>query len=453
MKQHGPLNISRTSIKDKSGVQAVRSRTEDDTIGSVGAKQIIRGVIDDTLGGNNTLLAGSMKYTSASNTGTNGVEEISLIIEDDHEPYLSRWQRRFASSEARHKKGGYLFFKHIRKAGGTSLRTYFRDVLAYHNITRSVEDWRAMRRVKQTERYQIHYVEHEFLAIDSQCPSIDPRWRESMRIIVLRHPIERHLSEFFFSGPGVKYHPIDKQQLYANQTYTTELAEFMKEWVPKWMRRIGKGDRQGKGVKGQFNMIFGRYYTDNFQLRALAGCSSGDCLKEKEVTEEEMEKINDLHPSSYSYAEPVPRCTNYFGRDKPDQPANLFEQCAKDGHIREECSARGCDGPCFYPSVAWGKVGNNDIARAIHTLKSFDAVLLMEKLDDQDQSDFLSDILGVPRDAEFSLAKRGSVANAGVEKSGKREKNRFYRDLLLKLGLKESLNNMLRMDNKLEIEF
>ena len=45
------------------------------------------------------------------------VDEIDLSLDDDQEPYLNRWQRRFASSEARNKKGGYLFFRHIRKAG------------------------------------------------------------------------------------------------------------------------------------------------------------------------------------------------------------------------------------------------------------------------------------------------------------------------------------------------
>ena len=42
-------------------------------------------------------------------------EEIDLSIEDDHEPFIGRWKRRFASSEGRGKKGGYVFLKHIRK--------------------------------------------------------------------------------------------------------------------------------------------------------------------------------------------------------------------------------------------------------------------------------------------------------------------------------------------------
>lgn len=385
----------------------------------------------------------------SGNKSTSVVKEINLRIEDDHEPYLNRWQRRFASSKARNKKGGYLFFKHIRKAGGTSLRDYFRDVLAYHNITRNIADWRAIKNGPPINKHQIHYVEHEFQTMDWQCPTVDPRWRESMRIIVLRHPIERHLSEFFFSGGGKKFLPVDKQRL-SNETYSQELASFLSEQVPKWMNHIGKKNTTTMkgGIEGKFNMVFGRHYADNFQLRALAGCSSGDCLKEKNVTKAQMENIDEFHPSLHSYSDPVPVCTNFFRID--DAPV-LFEQCAKPQNVKEHCSM-GCDGPCFYPSVAWGEMKSQDVTRAVNALKEFDAVLLMEKLDDQDQSDFLSDVLGVPRDAEFSLANRGSIMNIQVEKKSKREKSRFYRDLLSKLGLKD-IQRVLHNENKLEMEF
>lgn len=33
------------------------------------------------------------------------------------EPFANRWQKRFLESKARGRSGGYLFFKHIRKAG------------------------------------------------------------------------------------------------------------------------------------------------------------------------------------------------------------------------------------------------------------------------------------------------------------------------------------------------
>lgn len=302
------------------------------------------------------------------------------------EPYLNRWQRRFSSSKSRNEKGGYLFFRHTRKAGGTSLRDYFRDVMLYHNITRTMDDWKAIKDGQQTPEYQVHYIEHEFLTLDWQCPHIDPRWRESIRIVVLRHPIERHLSEFFFSGSGKKYFPIDRKQIPSNTTYTEEVKSFISINLPKWLKRQHNRGKK-ESMEGQFNGIFGRYYTDNFQLRALSGCASGECLKDKNVTEEQMKKINELHPSTHSYLEPVPRCTHYF---RKEDTTGLFETCAKHGHIKEYCSI-GCSGPCFYPSVAWGELSRKDLDRAISTLKHFDAIVLMEDMNDQVQSDFLSE--------------------------------------------------------------
>lgn len=265
---------------------------------------------------------------------------------------------------------------------------------------------------------------------------------------MLRHPIERHLSEYFFSGSGSKFFPIDKEQLYVNETYTDALAKHMSNYLPKWTKGIGINRHVQPDIQGKFNMIFNRRYTDNFQLRALAGCSSGDCLKGRNFTEDQMEKINQFHPSSHPYLKPVPRCTQYWRN--PDTSA-LLEICAKSGHIQEECSI-GCDGPCFYPSAAWHKMESEDVTRAVTALKAFDAVLIMEKIDDKDQADFLSDVMGVPRDADFSLAKRGSISNNGVKKSSEREKTHFYRDLLMKLGLKRELL-IFRHENKLEIEF
>jgi len=399
---------------------------------------------------------------------------------NNKEPYLNRFQRRFASSKERGNKGGYLFLRHMRKAGGTTLRVYFHDALLHHNITRSTDDFRSYKsltkeqmekRKTKTQKkdevivdsnhYQVHYIEHEFLPMDWKCPSIDPRWKESLRIIVLRHPIERHLSEYFFSGipmhgkkatTAVEYFPIDKSKLYINKTYTDGMAKFLSEHLPNWLQGIGNrlSDNPKQRVEGNFDSIFSRHYTDNFQLRALAGCSSTNCLMRKNVTKEQIEKVVNFHPTIYNYSvNPVPRCTQYFRKE--DKPSALFEQCAKYGHVAEECKI-GCSGPCFYPSVAWGDVGDKDLHRAKVLLLQFDAVLLTEKLDDIDQADFLSDVMGVPRDSTFSLANKNITANTLVEKSDKREKTRFYRDLLMKLGLKDILSN-LEEENKLEIEF
>jgi hypothetical protein len=111
----------------------------------------------------------------------------------------------------------------------------------------------------------------------------------------------------------------------------------------------------------------------------------------------------------------------------------------------------GCDAPCFYPTAAWYKEVNATHLRwARETLREFDVILLMETMDRTDQSAWLSDVLGVPRDASFALGRGGNTRNYGVEKDGVREKTHFYRDLLEKLA--GDVSDLLHEENVLEIE-
>mmetsp|Transcript_4819 Transcript_4819/g.9755 ORF Transcript_4819/g.9755 Transcript_4819/m.9755 type:complete len:452 (-) Transcript_4819:44-1399(-) len=358
----------------------------------------------------------------------------------DTEPYFNRWKLRFSPPHSNcTSTGKYLFFKHIRKAGGTTLRSYFNDVFLYHGKPRGMKEYGRSRR-RPLEPDAVYYVEQEFTTMDYECPIIDPRWNNSLRIITLRHPIERHISEFFFSGPGHQF-PIKRDQLYVNQTYTKELSEYLNQNVPLWMERDGGG----KGMEGKFEMLFGRFYVDNFQLRALAGCSSRECLEEKNFTDENILKyIQNFHPSVKSYATPVPKCTNFI---QVQRTTNLLEMCSK--MQKDDCS-NGCDGPCFYPSVAWGEMKTKDIERAFEALKAYDVVLLMETFDEEDQSAWLSDVMGVPRDANFALHKK-HASNSVVQKSNKREKTHFYRDLFRKVA--PSALTKLEYDNELEVAF
>mmetsp|Transcript_8389 Transcript_8389/g.17288 ORF Transcript_8389/g.17288 Transcript_8389/m.17288 type:complete len:446 (-) Transcript_8389:83-1420(-) len=358
----------------------------------------------------------------------------------DTEPYFNRWKLRFSPPHSNcTSTGKYLFFKHIRKAGGTTLRSYFNDVFLYHGKPRGMKEYGRSRR-RPSEPDAVYFVEQEFSTMDYKCPIIDPRWNNSLRIITLRHPIERHISEFFFSGPG-QHFPIHRDQLYVNQTYTKELSEYLNQNVPLWMERDGGG----KGMEGKFEMLFGRFYVDNFQLRALAGCSSRECLEEKNISDEQMlDEIRSRHPSEQSYAKPVPKCTYFFTSQKQ---TGTFQLCSK--RQKKQCS-NGCDGPCFYPSVAWGEMTANDVDRAVKALEAYDVVLLMETFDEEDQSAWLSDVMGVPRDADFALSKR-DAKNSVVEKSNKREKTHFYRDMFSKLAPNALMK--LEAENEFEIKF
>mmetsp|Transcript_19471 Transcript_19471/g.29028 ORF Transcript_19471/g.29028 Transcript_19471/m.29028 type:complete len:465 (-) Transcript_19471:801-2195(-) len=383
-------------------------------------------------------------------------QEIGPLVKKN-EPYMNRWHRRFSSSAARGNVGGYVFFKHIRKAGGTSLRKYISNVFEHHGLSHNISDFEQM--MLNQANIDISYVEQEFEPLDWQCSAVDPRWQESLNIIVLRHPIERHMSEFFFSGVtlptkkkvfGSNRRVIQKDQLFFNKTYTTTLARFLNEEVPYWMEH-SKMEGIGKYKKGA---MFSRWYQDNFQLRALAGCSSGRCLEKRlsekrlseqgNATEILLKSIHDLHPLNHSYVTPNAMCTQFFRKNNL-----VFDVCS--GKKRDVQCSGGCDGPCAYPTTAEGPLDKNDVRRAIKSLKAFDAILLMEKLKDQDESAFLNDVMGVPRDASFALNSMRGM-NARVVKSNRREVTHYYRDLLAKLNL-QSLLLRLEEENKLEVEF
>ncbi|KAL7513275.1 hypothetical protein ACHAXN_010489 [Cyclotella atomus] len=264
-----------------------------------------------------------------------------------------------------------------------------------------------------------------------------------------KHPIERHMSEFFFSGHGTKFH-IDRTQLYTNETYTQQLASFLTENVPKWMAQEGGGktfiSKYGP-VEGRFNMYFGRHYTNNFQLRALSGCSSKECFAKRLGNATTPEEIELLHPltNSTMYQTPKPSCTQYFHKVNV-----LFDPCAKSQTKNTKDCELGCDGPCFYPSIAWGPLDQSDVDRAITALEKFDLILFMETFDNPDQAAFMADVLGVPRDAEFAISNH-NASYVTVQKTNNRDKTHFYRDLLEKLS--PSSLETLTEQNKLEIDF
>ena len=158
-----------------------------------------------------------------------------------------------------------------------------------------------------------------------------------------------------------------------------------------------------------------------------------------------MDSIHDSLPLNHSYTTRA-ACTHFFKDNL------LYDVCSSTWrkNFAAQCST-GCDVPCAYPTIAEGSLDKNDIRRALKALKAFDAILLMENLADDDESTFISDVMGVPRDATFALNNTRSM-NARVLKFDKREVTHFYRDLLSRLNLQKVLFRLER-ENKLEIEF
>ena len=226
---------------------------------------------------------------------------------------------------------------------------------------------------------------------------------------------------------------MNKTLLHSNETYAKELAAFVDEVFPLWMKEGDEASAKGRASSRTFRARqkdereFGRFYTDNFQLRALAGQS----------TDQKRARTLISPPDSAN-------CTAYFIYSDL-----LFDSCNK-GVPMPECPS-GCDGPCFYETTAWETLTREDLEHAKRSLESFDAVLLTERLNDDVQSDFLTDLVGVPRDSKFAPKNKAEGKNSRVEKEDEREKTHFYRDLLKGLGLRKLLA-MVRRENSLEIE-
>ena len=291
-------------------------------------------------------------------------------------------------------------------------------------------------RQRQGINQQIHFAEQEFTAMDWECSRVDPRWNNTLSIIMLRHPIERHLSEFFYSGPGSVL-ALDAKKLFdsnINYPYRKKVQKILRDELPLWLNATG-GDRRS------LSWFFGGYYTDNFQVRALAGCARGSCLNSKNLTSKENATLSKgiQFALNTPFTNPNGACTMYL-----DTKGKIMKTCS---FAPTQTCPYGCDTPCFYPVPAWGPIEHLDLSRAISALNSYDAVFLTESLDNYDQYAFLADVVGVPHNATFSLQKK----NTNTKKINNREKTHFYRDLLMNLTLDE-LYERLHKENDLEIQ-
>ena len=259
------------------------------------------------------------------------------------------------------------------------------------------------------------------------------------------------MSEFFYSGPLARsgYRFINTTLLYVDERYTEELAKRIRDELPGWLdldygHPIKKKSAE-TSKEHSFHSPFGRYYASNYLVRSLSGCSTEDCLDKYGFPQEDRALVDALK----SYGEPNSDCSLFFVTREM-----MWDVCSsKMGGKRsmkddEECP-HGCDGPCHYPAVSLGDIDDLQLDRAKASLQNFDAVMITDTMSDEDQSDFLSDVLGTPRDAKFSLKNRELVNNFRVEKTNRHDKSRFYRDLLNNLGLKDEAAR-LREENKLD---
>lgn len=80
--------------------------------------------------------------------------------------------------------------------------------------------------------------------------------------------------EFFYSGIDARFR-LNTTLLENNSTYIKEITKLINETLPVWMEKNHaypvekkvKKRKKKKGKKREKERLFGRYYTDNFQLR------------------------------------------------------------------------------------------------------------------------------------------------------------------------------------------
>ena len=446
----------------------------------------------------------------------NDNEDLPIFASDDvsaqHEPYVNRWQRRFADTS------GYVFFKHIRKAGGTAVRNYIHEAMKHHGhgtlrqlvkrytqqeVTRHfpfllqaqkdlIQNYynntnNTTNAASKNAVPKVYYIEQEWSSMDWKCRANDPRWnKNTLSIITLRHPIERHLSEYFYSGPPARgkfmghqfgssqvhnnqtFIRLDKSntlqinhtEIYVNRTYTHLLSIFLQENLGPWL------DESNESNSTNMKWYFGQFYTDNLQLRALAGCaasSEGDnnnnndddaCLNTRligvETNKARMirKKINKNHPNNANSTTATPIITG--GIINPVCTMQPFYSKGDSCNKSPEVCPNGCDGPCLYPVISRGPLTSTDLSRAKFALEGFDIILLTETLDDVDQMAFLADVLGIPRNVTIPSGKLR--ANINTKKDSMREKTHYYRDLMYNLTFNRRLVQRLLDENALEIE-
>ena len=405
-------------------------------------------------------------------TGTGGDGDHQIISEpsspvpaQQQQSIMNRWESKFGGSSSspssttttghntttRRSRGGYVFFKHMRKAGGTSVRDFLIQVMMYHhnNNNKTLDDVegtsstsRASSSSSSSSNF-VAYTEQEFHVMDSTCPTLldKERWKQTLSVVVLRHPIERQLSEFFYMGPGRSNSTL--KELQKTKDFTSKQYEnFIKELLPSWINKCTiKGLDNGGTIDKSCFLSIGKF-TDNYQVRALTGIgglerrgrndNDNDEENDDDITNlasiiestlsqrEEWKKqvsrrrrrkglssLVDLPPFNGT---PYYNCTAYYQgqnvtikRDDRTGEISAVDKILKPNQICGSIcnhiyngNGNGCDGVCLGGIPYYGKLSEKFLQRAKDTLKQFDLVLLMESMtNDLEQIEFLTDFMGI----------------------------------------------------------
>ena len=236
-------------------------------------------------------LGNAMETFLEARGGTNGSHRVLEVVD------VARSRSSTAARLASVRGGvGWLFFRHFRKAGGTTLKRFFYESMAsgLGNGTRTLALFGTMRAFVTNSREgrggllplpagaRLGYVHLQdsstsdgLVPTDSLLSAIEfgefpvvclgaapPR---ALFVTCLRDPVARHVSEFWYSGPGA-----GRVKTRAHRRVEPDVGEYDPLFVA-WINatktsRPGKARQLGPGL-----------YVDNYYVRGL----TGSCVPEK----------------------------------------------------------------------------------------------------------------------------------------------------------------------------
>jgi hypothetical protein len=229
----------------------------------------------------------------------------------------------------------------------------------------------------------------EWSAMPWECPFEDALWNQSINVIVLRDPIERQLSEFFYSGKGSSNGTMNRlgKAVKTDARHEKAAVALMKELVPIWME-------QGR------NEAPTRNFNANYQTKMISGITP---RKPENMTDRKF--IWRKGPCSYG--------RGTYGGARPNHNVTL-----------------------------------ESLQRAKAALKEFDLVLLTETLSKPEQAAMVADIVRVP-ESVMTLEKGRANTRTDVTTT-KNAAFKGYADMLKRNA--PEVYELLRSTSELDIE-
>lgn len=292
-------------------------------------------------------------------------------------------EKKEKTADSFHHLHRLIFVRRMRKAGSTTLRTFFSTFVDSH----------------PAGRYSIQA--NEFLAFNVKCikePTFSQLIRPSVILVThLRDPISRLNSEFYYVGPGSE-----------RRGYQPSNDETWNRWI---------NDSREKKLNNTFESIIrGGLYLDHIYVRGLTGMCGGSCtkmdkkdasshkkaLRRNKSTIDASSRRRLITDTTDSY--PLTSSVSYYNLTN----VPLFYETDRHPSIVQHlsgcrlCAKKTCgDDVVGFRSA----ISSIDLEEALHVLEYFDLVIITEYLSNPDYVSMLRDMIHAPSSAVIGHAR------------------------------------------------